>query len=40
MSDHVTVPVSHPFLMNDDEVIRQTIHFLRYGQFWEEADRR
>ncbi|NNK56978.1 MAG: alpha/beta hydrolase [Desulfofustis sp.] len=40
MSDHVTVPVSHPFLMNDDKVIRQTIHFLRYGQFWEEADGR
>ena len=40
MSDHITVPVSHPFLMNDDEVIRQTIHFLRHGQFWEEADGR
>jgi pimeloyl-ACP methyl ester carboxylesterase len=40
MSDHLTVPVSHPFLMNDDEVIRQTIHFLRSGQFWEEADER
>ena len=40
MSDHITVPVSHPFLIKDEEVIEQTIHFLRYGQFWEEADRR
>ena len=40
MSDHITVPVSHPFLMKDEEVIRQTIHFLRYGQFQELADAR
>ena len=40
MTDHITVPVSHPFLMKDEEVIRQTIHFLKYGQFQETADRR
>ncbi len=40
MTDHITVPVSHPFLMKDEEVIRQTIHFLQYGQFQEAADRR
>ena len=40
MADHITVPVSHPFLMKDEEVIGQTIHFLRYGQFWEQEDRR
>ena len=40
MSDHITVPVSHPFLMKDEEVIEQTIHFLRHGQFWEAADLR
>ena len=40
MSDHLTVPVSHPFLMKDGEVIRQSIHFLRYGQFEETADGR
>lgn len=40
MADHLTVPVSHPFLMKDEEVILQTIHFLRYGQFQERADLR
>lgn len=40
MSDHITVPVSHPFLMKDDEVIDQTIHFLEYGYFKEVEDRR
>ncbi len=40
MADHITVPVSHPFLMKDEEVIEQTIHFLRNGQFWEQEDRR
>ena len=40
MTDHITVPVSHPFLMKDEEVIRQTIHFLKHGQFQETADLR
>lgn len=33
MRDYLVVPVSHPFLMKDDEVIRQTVHFLRSGAF-------
>ena len=33
MSDFITVPVSHPFLMMDDQVIAQTIHFLQHGRF-------
>lgn len=40
MSDHITVPVSHPFLMKDDEVIDQTVHFLKYGYFNELEDTR
>lgn len=40
MKDHITVPVSHPFLMQDREVVRQTIHFLKYGQFHELEDAR
>lgn len=40
MTDHITVPVSHPFLMRSDEVIEQTIHFLRYGYFEESEDSR
>ena len=40
MKDHITVPVSHPFLMMDREVARQTIHFLKYGQFHEQEDAR
>jgi pimeloyl-ACP methyl ester carboxylesterase len=31
MRDFLVVPVSHPFLMKDKAVIRQTIHFLRSG---------
>lgn len=33
MADFITLPVSHPFLMRDDEVIRQTLAFLRDGRF-------
>lgn len=33
MREHIEVPVSHPFLMRDDEVINQTIAFLKHGQF-------
>lgn len=33
MADHIAVPVSHPFLMKDKEVIEQTIHFLKHGVF-------
>jgi len=33
MQDFITVPVSHPFLMRDSEVIGQTLQFLRNGTF-------
>ncbi len=33
MKAHRIVHVTHPYLMKDDQVIRQTVHFLRHGQF-------
>ena len=33
MRDHLILPVTHSFMMKNAEVIRQTKHFLRYGQF-------
>lgn len=33
MNDFITVPVSHPFLMQDSDVIRQAIHYLENGSF-------
>jgi len=37
MRDFLVLPVSHPFLMKDDEVIEQTIQFLTNGCFMHEA---
>ena len=33
MSDFLVVPYSHPFIMDADEVITQSLHFLRNGRF-------
>jgi hypothetical protein len=33
MADFLVVPAGHTFIMNNDTVIAQTIHFLRYGRF-------
>jgi triacylglycerol lipase len=36
MSDHIVIHATHPFIMRNREVIRQTIQFLRMGNFsWE-----
>lgn len=33
MSDHVTLPASHPLIMRNRRAITQVLHFLRHGQF-------
>jgi triacylglycerol lipase len=33
MTDHIEVDASHTFMMNGDDVIRQTLTFLRTGKF-------
>jgi len=33
MADFLVVPETHPFIMNADKVIEQTIYFLRNGTF-------
>ncbi len=33
MKDHIVIHARHPFLMRNKNSIRQTIHFLRNGQF-------
>ena len=33
MADHVTLHATHPLMMRNPEVIRQTLQFLRHGRF-------
>ena len=33
MNDHITLPVSHPFLMRDKDVLAQISHYLSEGKF-------
>lgn len=38
MTDFLAVPHSHPFIMKNDNVIAQTIHFLEHGKFRHESE--
>lgn len=33
MADHITLPVSHPFLMSDPRAVEQAMYFLQQGKF-------
>ena len=38
MADFLVVPEAHTFIMTDDNVIAQSIHFLRYSNFRDSSD--
>ena len=33
MNDHIVMPVTHPFMMKNKQVIKQVVNYLRYGKF-------
>jgi pimeloyl-ACP methyl ester carboxylesterase len=37
MTDHITLPVTHSFMMNNNKVIEQVIYFLKYEKFRREG---
>lgn len=40
MLDFLVLPYAHPFIMEEKEVISQTVHFLRHGVFQRSSDQR
>ena len=38
MADHIVLHATHPLMMRNAEVIRQTLHFLRHGRFEHAAE--
>ncbi|WP_205749277.1 alpha/beta hydrolase [Desulfopila sp. IMCC35008] len=38
MSDFLILPYAHPYIMEEDEVISQTLHFLKHGSFLHQRD--
>jgi hypothetical protein len=38
MKDFIALPATHPFLMENDMVIDQTVHFLKNGKFKKENE--